>query len=266
MATFANASNEFDSATERSLSDFFDQWRKVNVKSDLATFLRELSSELSSVETPKLVERLHNVKSLNAFVEQLRQPLSEAFQSGEFCNIWTVAGLGRDEMRNAAILTWLFDRYGTHGQRDGILKQFLLRIQQRMPLKLAHNDWTGAHYITRREVHPLGMLDNRVDIEIESRQFLILIETKIDANEGNDQLSRYDDVARAKANGRPYALLYLCVSHDYAALDESTIGVTWKDVAAAIRTYIRGRPSVSQNFSQWLVVSLLQLASYWEAL
>ena len=54
----------------------------------------------------------------------------------------------------------------------------------------------------RKESNPDGYIRNRVDIEIESNDFYLIIEVKIDANESIEQLKKYGDLAKSRAGDR----------------------------------------------------------------
>ena len=247
------------------LPSFIEQWQRLTASGELADFLAELSAVLPATEQPKPEPNdAPSIQTLQVFIDCLRKPINDAFESGEFCNIWTVSGVGRDELRNAAILAWLFDRYGSHGQRDGFLKHFLYRLKEQLPPSFPGEGWTESHYVVRREIYPLGVNDNRVDVEIESPKCLVLIETKVDAGEGKEQLARYQTIADAKARGRPWALLFLCISHERAITSDRTVRVTWNDVATAIKERIRSSSRATHELDYGLAFSLEQLAQFWK--
>jgi len=93
-----------------------------------------------------------------------------------------------------------------------------------------------AGYVVRIEDCPLGGGENRVDLSIEGRKFLLFVEVKIDAREGREQLPRYDLVLRAKAallNKRP-ALIYLS-PRSPENRPPDIVHATWNDVVFAAR-------------------------------
>ena len=52
-------------------------------------------------------------------------------------------------------------------------------------------------YSIAAETWPLGNDDSRIDLAIEGAQFIIVIELKIDAREGIDQIEKYMNILRA---------------------------------------------------------------------
>lgn len=89
------------------------------------------------------------------------------------------------------------------------------------------------------EAHPDGSTDNRVDVQVDDPGFFLLVEVKIDAPEGPDQIPRYCRIAQARACGRPWAVAYLTIK----GLPPSSAGVfgarvvplSWSAMARALR-------------------------------
>ena len=87
-------------------------------------------------------------------------------------------------------------------------------------------------YRVATEVWPQADGNNRIDIEISGEGFYLCVEVKIDAVEGEEQLRRYLDVARAKAGSRPFSIVYL--SRDerktYPRSQEKVVSTTSADL------------------------------------
>jgi hypothetical protein len=99
----------------------------------------------------------------------------------------------------------------------------------------------------------LGQAENRVDLSIEGRDFLLIIEVKIDAGEGPVQLQRYDEILRAKAAllGKRPSLLYLSPRPPESA-PCGTVHARWTDVVSAAQEV--GRAYKSGDASLFSVV------------
>lgn len=156
---------------------------------------------------------------------------------GHVPDIWSIVGLKRNEVRTARVLTWLLDPRGSHGAGDAYLQSLWREIAAEQSLGFELNGPLRA--IT--ENNPLADTKNRVDIEVIGRTFLLFIEVKIDAAEGREQLSRYEDLARRKAAnmsaiGAPahWAVLYLTLGRPTLARP-NFLSLSWRDVARAIR-------------------------------
>lgn len=176
---------------------------------------------------------------LSGLLAELSPLIAERASIGDTADIWTVVGLDRNEVRTARILTWLLDPRGSHGFRGTILSALWQEIPtERRPFSL------GVPQRSRREIIPLGDAQNRVDIEIEGDDFLLIIEVKIDAVERLDQLNRYMEAAKKKAAARNLArhgLLYLTRAHA-VLVPEGCVPVSWRDVARAIEIAASARP------------------------
>ena len=105
-------------------------------------------------------------------------------RTGVRANAWRAAGVGKDEMRNSAVLRWLLDGFEDHGQGAAILVAILRQLKRTDLAELA-----SVHpYWTRVEACPFGEQESRIDIEIESPRFLIFIEFKVRATEYGNHL------------------------------------------------------------------------------
>ena len=86
-------------------------------------------------------------------------------------------------------------------------------------------------------------METRVDILIDGlHELLILIEIKIDAPEGKDQISRNLALAEAKAAGKPNCVFYLSPSPPEIT-HPNLFHITWQDVASAISVATHGQRS-----------------------
>ncbi|WP_312455358.1 PD-(D/E)XK nuclease family protein [Pseudescherichia sp.] len=144
---------------------------------------------------------------LSAFMAELEQPLA-ALRHGTFnFDPWEVAKLGRNEMRNSAVLAWLLDPHGNHGFGDLPLKALLGAVRECGNNRIPENFTRYCRVSV--EKYPTGDATNRVDIEIDADNFFMLIEVKIGAYEQKDQISRYIGEAKKRAGGHPWAVVYL---------------------------------------------------------
>ncbi|EKN4209738.1 PD-(D/E)XK nuclease family protein [Yersinia ruckeri] len=171
------------------LPEFFQQWPK-NIE-----WTREKNKKIN-INTAELTE----------FLSQLSEPLKVVQHRSLSFDPWEVAGLGRKEVRNTAVLAWLLDPEGTHGFGRLPLQAFLRAIRH------SRNDIPEdyLHYCrVQVETNPTGDNTNRVDIEIDADNFFLLIEVKIDACEQPEQVARYCSDARLRSMSRPWAVIFL---------------------------------------------------------
>ena len=147
-----------------------------------------------------------DVSKLTQWFSVMAQPMVDARRGAFQFDPWEVAGLGRDEVRNAAVLAWLLNPKGSHGLGDVAMSGLLGDLWN------FDNDFPstcGSSCRVRVESNPDGDVGNRVDIEIDDDNFYVIIEVKVDAPEGKEQMKRYGDVATKLAGSRPWALIFL---------------------------------------------------------
>jgi hypothetical protein len=74
-----------------------------------------------------------NPQRLSAALASIHLPLRLARANGEFLQVWSVAGLKRSELRNAAVLAWLIDPSGSHGHGPAIIRGLLQVAAEQVP-------------------------------------------------------------------------------------------------------------------------------------
>lgn len=193
---------------------------------------------------------LVEAKKLEIALRGLSAPLRSLASSGELANVWKIAGLKRNEIRNASALAalWspkLFPRTAP---------PFLVNFLDELPGMEAHSfrEELADGYVVSTEEYPLGDSSNRVDISIEGPGTLIMIELKIDAVEGSWQLTRYRNSLDRKAQllGKEPVLIIL---GPRAATTGVAIHAKWTDVSAAAQSVIRRRKSADWTFADHLL-------------
>ena len=227
------------------LQHFFADWRAARELNRPGLLVERLDRFFAAIRMLTAPEGLPargavlEATRLQAALDVLRAPLAEAQAAGAFFNAWTAAGLKRDEVRNAAVLASLLDPRLCPETGPAFLGH-LLQIAGCVPASVVPPHDLRKGYTVRTEDCPLGGGENRVDISIEGRGFLLFIEVKIDAGEGNRQLDRYDMVLREKARllGARPALIFLSPRAP-ATLPNGAVHVTWGDLATAARRAAR---------------------------
>lgn len=132
-----------------------------------------------------------------------------------------MAGLKRNEVRNTAVLAWLLDCHGSHGQGKYFLECFLdclrkiLENSEVCALNIKNNHFKNGYQTIpeesfwEEEQSSKQVKESRIDIVIDGRDFLLFIEAKIDAGEGESQIPRYKKIIETYAGKREYGLIFL---------------------------------------------------------
>ncbi len=162
-------------------------------------------------------------------------------------NIWDVANLGRDEVRNCRVLSWLLDPQGSHFQGSRFLNCFLaaageapLAPGEEEAVRVRPEVWVGE--------------DSRVDLRIETDQRCIWVEAKIQAAECFSQIGRYSALAEIGLGRRRFAGRLLTVGGSSGeSVGHGFRRMVWKDVAIALRQFSSGaaNPFVARLADQY---------------
>lgn len=246
------------------VADFCQAWRALKAREAagpaerLLAFLEQYRALAPRKAKPRFDDRLQGLDArLPVALAAIATPIADARASGAFANVWSVAGLRRDEVRTASVLGWLLDPRGSHGRGPAFAEALWAA---------AGGEALGFDLSTLRrattEVCPLGDQSNRVDIALEGDDFLVFVEVKVDAALQPDQLQRYAAAAASAAaiRGKPhFAVIYLAPWK--APLPDRCVHVTWRDLARAIR---RACPTPSQ--ATFIDQAALQFAAHVEKL
>ncbi len=158
-------------------------------------------------------------------------------RSGVRANAWRSVGVGHDELRNTAVLRWLLDCLGDHGQGPDLLVALLEHLALPSLAALARQ----APYRARVEQRLSEAGDSRVDIAIEGADFMVLIEAKVGAAEGDDQLERYHRYLQGIPGKRLRELIFLTPEGRPArnpALQANVRPLSWAALADVIDSHV----------------------------
>lgn len=209
-----------DSPDPRSLACFFTAWQALHFPRDESTWLSSLEEffskfhSLHPTQTTSHVphERVVNPARLGTLLQQLGPALQETRERGDFIQIWSVAGLGKNEVRNVSVLAWMLDPKQTHGFGLAVYRALMSCLAARhagafpIPIEPAET------YTVATEKYSLNDSQDRVDVILEGTDFLVFIECKIYSSEGREQILRYIRTLEKRANylgKKRFALIYL---------------------------------------------------------
>lgn len=227
----ASRANSTTHWTDR-LPAFLNAWRHVRP----APVARAPGSPL--LESARLAALLHT----------LRGPLAYARAAGTLLNPWKMAGLGRNEVRNAAVLSGFLSERLCGRLAIDFVDALLDPVRERSDGIPSRADLESGYHVRTEHCVSGGQRD-RVDVTLEGREFVLGIEVKIDAVEGDRQLERYIETVSAWGGrtGKRTSVVFLA---PFRPSVEGVPWITWDDVAvAARRITARGRAQPdSQKF------------------
>lgn len=242
-------SDQYSLAKVQEMKEFFENLRvalplkqqRESLLPSLGNFFQKLAGFLPPRTKPSIPPEYTHLSDLEALKKWLEsdiaEPLLAARHGGFLCDPWEIAGLKRDEVRNSRVLAWLFDPRGNHGFGDLFLSALLVEIDRRSPM-LALPKFPHEGCRVRVESSPDGDSSNRLDIEVDAPNFYLIIEVKIDATEGREQLLRYGDVGLARAKGRPWGIVFLtpkgAISHTAAHYTDRVTLLPWGNLSSVL--------------------------------
>jgi hypothetical protein len=193
-----------------------------------------------------------NLTSLETALQKIREPLERQRASGRSLNVWSAAGLKRDEVRNTAVLAELL----RHERLGDTARAFLAAILSRARSRVSEfpEIATNGSYRVNTEVCPLGNRETRVDLVIETGHHLVGVEVKIDAIERAGQLADYAHILWEKAalDGKTPGLIFLS-PRPPALTTQDAAHLTWLDIQQAARMVAREHRS--SGYASWLLTS-----------
>ncbi|MDL2279301.1 PD-(D/E)XK nuclease family protein [Desulfovibrio sp. OttesenSCG-928-G11] len=205
------------------------------------TDFKHYALDVESAQIPAM-----DAKVAGQFFDQFRHCYTRFANSGGTINVWDVAGIGTDEVRNCAVLGWLLDCHGSHGQGNIFLRWFIEAVNMDNIDATCRECFPQVNHIhapyrtivenTYAQEGNDGSMDNsRVDIVIESELFLLFIEAKIKAPKSGAQLTKYNEILTSRARQKRHGLIFLTCDGEPA--DGAPVGhvacVSWQQLAAA---------------------------------
>jgi hypothetical protein len=180
---------------------------------------------------PRAPKQFYALDDLQTAFRALQGPLARTKQRGGLINVWALASLRRDEVRNAAALAglWMPEFGGETSMRFAV---------SYLATALPTVDWNEelrGGYRVATEICPLGDGADRVDLVIETARHLVGIEIKIGAALGREQLQRYSKAIsrRGALQGlTPWVVLLAPFRTELPVIASSS----WADVARAARS------------------------------
>lgn len=151
-------------------------------------------------------------------------------------NIFEAIGLVKQEIRHSTTLAYFLSPNEKHGLQDSLIREILtddhitqsLNNQSSLALKIALANFDDLS--VRRE-------DMRIDIIAESpaNKIIVVIENKVDATEGRNQLIRYKEIIESDKRYIGYQKLFLYLTPDGdEPSDPAWIAISYKLIADSL--------------------------------
>lgn len=240
-----------------SIQDFFSRWQEIRSTEEkssftekCADFFQQFSShhqkKAQATVAPLTAAKAIDAQKLAEFFTALEKPLEASRHSAVAFNPWSLIGLGRNEVRVVSILCWLLDPRGSHGYGPTLQQGLLAHIHQQIP---QFPTISGKGCRVRPETNLNGDRGDRVDIEITSGNFHLIIEAKIDALEQPKQVERYCEQAKKRAmqHGLPWAIIYLTPAGQKPACEhENLVCLSWYQLSSILEKSMKSHQACRQ--------------------
>ncbi len=126
-------------------------------------------------------QRDARTEALVALFEQFGEHLASSTRPTRF-NVLQVTGVRSDEVKHSSLLAWLLNPHGSHGCGTRFLQSFLAALG----ISLPPDDLVGCHVRTEFPGN-----ESIIDILVyKPAAFLLYVENKVFASEGEDQVAR----------------------------------------------------------------------------
>ena len=204
---------------------------------------------------------MNDEPNMSRFLEEAQSIIARHRETGACFNWIDMLGLERDEQTHSNILAYLLDPLADHGQSDLFIRTFLQEVISFPQIEIDLKNVV----VTRESV--LGPKE-RVDVQISFPDArILLIENKVDAPEGAEQIERYlewleeenrkrstvskhvlifltPDGAKPQTARKPEAVVIEC-------LDYSRIATWLRGVSRNVNVPVRLQPVLEQCSEVW---------------
>ncbi len=166
-------------------------------------------------------------------------------------NVWEAVNLARSELKHCSFLRWLLDPRGSHYQGDLFLKSFIERYSEIFREVIPKDELSSCKVKSEDFYHGLG----RVDISITGRSFIIIIEAKIDADEQEDQVSRYGQLRQDSPKN--VVIVFLTKDGGEPDTGDADLCIAWKDIGEICKEFIKEckNPWLTELVRQYRIMS-----------
>ena len=152
------------------------------------------------------------LQEVNVILQKEKVRKEESRKRGERFNVFEMLGVAHYELTHSKIIAGFLNPQGSHGQGDLFLRLFLQTIENKDEINI---DTSKAKVYTEYGIGVKG----RLDIFIDNGSYGFIIENKVYAGDGEEQLKRYNDFAKEKYGEGNYIIYYLTLDGHEASED-----------------------------------------------
>ncbi|GJH02777.1 PD-(D/E)XK nuclease family protein [Paraburkholderia terrae] len=152
-------------------------------------------------------------------------------------NLFDAIGMARQEIRHSRFLSFLLNPAETHGLGDKFLRAILMTAVSGHPdspvsrLAIAVTDCSKARVYCERDHFD-------ITVEIPDLRLMFVIENKIDATEGRDQLKRYRELVESRYSEFQFLGAFL-TPDGYSGEDEAWVSLNYRTLTNELRRLTR---------------------------
>jgi len=181
-------------------------------------------------------------------IQELLLQVNPAYDNstGDRFNIFKTLRVGHNENIHSAIIAEFLNPKSTHDLKEKFLELFLDAIKSEIKIINEHFDFECKNASVKTEAYTGEY--GRIDILIKNnKKQAIIIENKIDANDQNKQLIRYDNYAKTRYENN-YIILYLTLDGKDAS-EQSSDDVKYIKISYKynIINWLKKCSSISEN-------------------
>ena len=174
------------------------------------------------------------------------------FESGAKPRPNAFSALRLREIKHSDFFAWLFNPRETHNLDISPFAEFLRLVRQKNP-KLKIPDWTGdkgEDWEVLREVYNIDLL-----LVSERAKFVCLIENKLEAREGKDQLQRYKAFVREWYPGFEAVFVFLTLRGDEPT-DDDYVPIRFSEFTPYLKKVVKTLPNRDWKDAETVAVLL----------
>lgn len=178
---------------------------------------------------------MESEQDLLELIDELRA-FERKFNLARRFNIFEAVSMVRQEIRHSRFLAFLLDPSESHGLGDRFLRAFLLAAAKSHPslevsrLELTLTDCSAALVYCERDHFD-------ITVQIPELRLLFVIENKVDASEGVNQLAKYRATVQSRYKGYRFMGVFL-TPDGYDGSDEGWGTASYSDVADELRLLV----------------------------